>query len=155
MTKICQSFTCKTTAKIKWHRCDTIITSVTATLRIIIEFMSRTPPMNNGYLEPVRQQATPIETSIANTNPAAALTASRRRHDFRFVISFFHLYLLAIGNEWLACWTHAQKGPVQIANCSHPLCLCPPSSKIDSSPLKGCGVTAGLAESNGSLPSGL
>jgi len=26
---------------------------------------------------------------------------------------------------------------------------------IDSSPLKGCGVTAGLAESNGSLPPGL
>jgi len=41
------------------------------------------------------------------------------------------------------------------ANCSHPLCLCSPSSKIGSSPLKGCGVTAGLAESNGSLPPGL
>jgi len=24
-------------------------------------------------------------------------------------------------------------------NCSHPLCLCSPSSKIGSSPLKGCG----------------
>ena len=30
-----------------------------------------------------------------------------------------------------------------------------PISKIGSSPLKGCGVTAGLVESNGSLPSGL
>ena len=30
-----------------------------------------------------------------------------------------------------------------------------PSSKIGSNPLKGCGVTAGLAESNGSLPPGL
>ena len=28
----------------------------------------------------------------------------------------------------------------------------PPSSEISSSPLKGCEVTAGLAESNGSLP---
>ena len=28
-------------------------------------------------------------------------------------------------------------------------------SKIGSSPVKGCGVTAGLAENNGSLPSGL
>jgi len=115
---------------------------VTATL-CIIAFMSRTPPMNNGYLEAVRQKDAPIETAIANTNPAAALTASRRRHDFRFVISFFHLYLLAIWNEWLACWTHAQKGPgsnrSRDANCSHPLCLCPPSSKIGSSPLKGCG----------------
>ena len=64
---------------------------VTATL-CIIAFMSRTPPMNNGYLEAVRQKAAPIETAIANTNPAAALTASRRRHDFRFVISFFRLY---------------------------------------------------------------
>jgi len=40
-------------------------------------------------------------------------------------------------------------------NCSHPLCLCSPSSKIGSSPLKGCEVTADLAESNGSLPPGL
>ena len=46
--------------------------------------------------------------------------------------------------EWLACWTQAQKGRVQIAaatlsgNCSHPLCHCSPSSKNGSSPLKGC-----------------
>ena len=31
-------------------------------------------------------------------------------------------------------------------------CLCSPSSKIGSSLLKGCGVTTGLTESNGSLP---
>jgi len=44
------------------------------------------------------------------------------------------------------------------ANCSHPSCLCSLSSKIGSSPLKGCGggrVTAGLAYSNSSLPPGL
>ena len=52
--------------------------------------------------------------------------------------------------EWLACWTQAQKGLSSNrsrgavgwqswANCSHPLCLCSPSSKIGSSPLKGCG----------------
>ena len=38
---------------------------------------------------------------------------------------------------------------------SHPSCLCSPSSEIGSSPLKGCGVTVSLAESNGSLPPGL
>ena len=49
------------------------------------------------------------------------------------------------------CLTQAQK-----SNCSHPSCLCLPSSKIGSSPLKGWGgVTAGLAESNGSLLPGL
>ena len=48
--------------------------------------------------------------------------------------------------EWLACWTPAQKGPgsnrvatLSLANCSHTSCLCSPSSKIGSSPLKGCG----------------
>ena len=52
--------------------------------------------------------------------------------------------------EWLACWTQAQKAPVQIAvamlsgnslrqHCSHSVCLCSPSSGIGISPLKGCG----------------
>ena len=41
------------------------------------------------------------------------------------------------------------------ANCSHPLCLCSPSSKIGSSPLKVGRITAGLVESNGSLPPSL
>ena len=51
--------------------------------------------------------------------------------------------------EWLACWTQAQNGLdsnrshdavgyQSLANYSHPLCLCSPSSKIGSSPLKGC-----------------
>jgi len=39
-------------------------------------------------------------------------------------------------------------------NCSHPLCLCTPSSKICSSPLEGCGGNCSLAVSNGSLPPG-
>ena len=53
--------------------------------------------------------------------------------------------------ELLACWTQAQ-GPgfksqprccrvtvLGKQNCSHPTCLCSPSRKIGSSPLKGCG----------------
>jgi len=81
---------------------------------------------------------------------------------------FYHDRLCTGGSvaEWLACWTQAQKGlgwnrsryavwQQSQANCSHPSCLCSPNSEIGSSPLKGCGVTAGLAESNGSLPPGL
>ena len=44
--------------------------------------------------------------------------------------------------ECLACWTQARKGVgsnrSRDALCSHPLCLCSPSSEIGSSPLKGC-----------------
>ena len=69
--------------------------------------------------------------------------------------------------EWLACGTQAQKGlgsnrsrdavgQQSYVNCSHPSCLCSPSSETDSSPLKGCkGKCIGLAESNDSLPPGL
>ena len=61
--------------------------------------------------------------------------------------------------EWLACWTQAQRARVQIAvatlSGNSQASRVTPSSKIGSSPLKGCGVTAGLAESNGSLQSGL
>ena len=61
--------------------------------------------------------------------------------------------------EWLACWTqaHGFKSQVTVlsANYSNPSCLCSPSSKIGSSFLRVAGVTAGLAESNGSLPPGL
>ena len=38
---------------------------------------------------------------------------------------------------------------------TNPSCLCSPSSEIGSSPLRVARVTAGLAESNGSLPPGL
>jgi len=68
--------------------------------------------------------------------------------------------------EWLACWTQAQKGLdsnrsrdavgyQSLANYSHPLCLCSPSSKMVAALLRVAGVTAGLAESNGSLLPGL
>ena len=36
-----------------------------------------------------------------------------------------------------------------VAELGHPSCLCSPSSKNGSSPLKSSEVTAGLAESNG------
>jgi len=68
--------------------------------------------------------------------------------------------------EWLACWTQAQKAQVQIAVAtlsgnslritvhSH----CAPvhqAAKLAAALLRVAGVTAGLAESNGSLPPGL
>ena len=37
----------------------------------------------------------------------------------------------------------------------HPLCVCSPSSKLVAALLRVARVTAGLAESNGSLPPGL
>ena len=69
-------------------------------------------------------------------------------------------------SEWLACWTEAQKARVQIAvatlsgnslgpNCSHPLCLVHQAAKLVAALLRVARVTAGLAESNGSLPPGL
>jgi len=42
--------------------------------------------------------------------------------------------------------------PQSLANCSHPLCLCSPSSDIGSSPLKGCEGNCRPGGSNGSLP---
>jgi len=68
--------------------------------------------------------------------------------------------------EWLACWTQAQKGPVQIAVATlsgnslrqtvyiHCASL-HQAAKSVSALLRVAGVTAGLAESNGSLPPGL
>jgi len=68
--------------------------------------------------------------------------------------------------EWLACWTLAQNGPVQIAAATlsgnslrqsvHTHCASVhQAAKLVSALLRVAGVTAGLAESNGSLPSGL
>jgi len=67
--------------------------------------------------------------------------------------------------EWSACWTQTQKGPGSIAvatlsgnslmHCSHPSCLYSPSCHMVAALLRVTGVTAGLAESNGSLPPGL
>ena len=68
--------------------------------------------------------------------------------------------------EWLACWTQAQKARVQIAvatlsgnslrQTAHTHCASVhQSAKLVAALLRVAGVTAGLAESNGSLPSGL
>jgi len=68
--------------------------------------------------------------------------------------------------EWLACWTQAQKGPVQIAvvtlsgNSLRQTVHTHRASvhqavKLVAALLRVAGVTAGLAKSNGSLPSGL
>ena len=86
-------------------------------------------------------RATEIELSysgIAKVRHCRSIIYSIRRRPFGGSVA-----------EWLACWTQAQKAWVQIAvatlsyaNCSYPLCLRSPSSKIGSygsSPLKGCG----------------
>ena len=68
--------------------------------------------------------------------------------------------------EWLACWTQAQKARVQIAAATlsgnslrqtvHTHCASVHQvAKLVASLLRVAEVTAGLAESNGSLPSGL
>jgi len=50
-------------------------------------------------------------------------------------------------DEWLACWTQAQKGLVHCASVHQ-------AAKLVAALLRVAGVTAGMAESNGSLPSG-
>ena len=68
--------------------------------------------------------------------------------------------------EWLACWTQAQKAQVQIAAATlsgnslrqtvHTHCASVhQEAKLVATLLRIAGVTAGLAESNGSLPLGL
>jgi len=70
--------------------------------------------------------------------------------------------------EWLACWTQAQKAQVQIAvetlsgdslrQNAHTHCASVAvhqAAKLVAALLRVSGVTAGLAESNGSLPPGL
>ena len=68
--------------------------------------------------------------------------------------------------EWLACWSQAQKGPVQIAvetlsgnslrQTVHTHCASVhQAAKLVAALLRVAGVTAGLVESNGSLPPGL
>jgi len=68
--------------------------------------------------------------------------------------------------EWLACWTQAQKARVQIAVMmlsgnsfsqtvhTHRASV-HQAAKLVAALLRVAGVTAGLAESNGSLPPGL
>ena len=68
--------------------------------------------------------------------------------------------------EWLACWTQVQKARVQIAAATvsgnslkqtlHTHCASVhQAAKLVDAILRVAGVTAGLAESNGSLPPGL
>jgi len=60
--------------------------------------------------------------------------------------------------KWLVCWTQAQKTRVQIAavTLSHTHCASVhQAAKLVAALLRVAGVTAGLAESNGSLPPGL
>ena len=68
--------------------------------------------------------------------------------------------------EWLACWTQVQTGRVQIAAATlsgnslrqtvhtHRASV-HQAAKLVAALLRVARVTAGLAESNGSLPSGL
>ena len=68
--------------------------------------------------------------------------------------------------EWLACWTQAQKARVQIAfatlsgnsltQTAYTHCASvDQAANLVAVVLRVAGVTAGLAESNGSLPPGL
>jgi len=68
--------------------------------------------------------------------------------------------------EWLACWTQAQKARVQIAvatlsgnslrQTAHTHCASVhQAAKLVATLLRVAGVTAGMAENNGSLPPGL
>jgi len=68
--------------------------------------------------------------------------------------------------EWLACWTQAQKGPgsnrsrdavgQRLMQTVHTHCASVhQAAKLVTALLRVAGVTAGLAESNSSLPPGL
>ena len=69
--------------------------------------------------------------------------------------------------EWLACWTQAQKGPgsnrsrdAELGNSLRQTvhtyrAPVHQAAKLAATILRVAGVTAGLAESNGSLPPGL
>ena len=82
--------------------------------------------------------------------------------------SFVNLTLILGGSEaeWLACWTHAQKGRVEIAAAmlsrnslrqavhTHRASV-HQAAKLVAALLRVAGATAGLTESNGSLLPGL
>jgi len=76
-----------------------------------------------------------------------------------------HLLLDGSVAEWLASWTRAQKAQVQIAVATlsgnslrqtvHTHCASVhEAAKLAAALLRVAGVTAGLADSNGSLPPG-
>ena len=86
----------------------------------------------------------------------------------RLYLSAFRTFALSDGSiaEWLTCWTQVQKAQIQIAvatlsgnslrqtvdtHCAS----VHQAAKLVAALLSIAGVTAGLAESNGSLPPGL
>jgi len=85
------------------------------------------------------------------------------------VLTYYLLLVLGKGGsvaEWLACWTHAQKARVQMAVATlsgnslrqtvHTHCVSVhQAAKLVVALLRVAGVTAGLAECNGSLLPGL
>jgi len=84
---------------------------------------------------------------------------------FSCIFSFAFSALGGSVAEWLACWTQVQKARVQIAvatlsgnslrQTAHTHCASVhQSAKLVAALLRVAGVTAGLAESNGSLPAG-
>ena len=92
------------------------------------------------------------------------------RYDNNTVLCYLISYcsLLEGGSvaEWLACWTQVQKARVQIAVATlsgnslrqsvHTHCASVhQAAKLVAAPLRVARVTAGLTESNGSLPPGL
>jgi len=87
----------------------------------------------------------------------------------RWTLKLFYLPSIVLDGlvaEWLACWTQAQKAWVQIAAATllgnslrqtahtHRASV-HQAAKLVAVLLRVAGVTAGLAESNGSLPPGL
>jgi len=86
----------------------------------------------------------------------------------RSLVTYIFVRYLLSGSvaEWIACWTQAQKARVQIAVATlsgkslritaHTHCASVhQAAKLVAALLRVVGVTAGLAESNGSLPPGL
>jgi len=81
-----------------------------------------------------------------------------------FTVKLDHHILGGSVAEWIACWTQAQKVQIAVATLSgnslrqtaHTHCASVhQAAKLVAALLRIAGVTAGLAESNGSLPPGL
>ena len=97
----------------------------------------------------------------------SALT-SLRPNDISIGTAVFVELMLTAGSvaEWLVCWTQVQKARVQIAAATlsgnslrqtvhtHRASV-HQAAKLVAALLRVAGVTAGLAESNGSLPAGI
>jgi len=80
------------------------------------------------------------------------------------IITLLHISVMVSVAEWLACWTEAQKVQIAAATLSgntlrqtvhiHRASV-HQAAKLVAALLRVAGITAGLAESNGSLPPGL